>query len=250
MRPSTRVLTLALAMLAPLGAAHAGGLKGSPSSMANQHAVAERERLEFLRTRREIQRLVDRGELVPVDGNVDFLVDRQVPHRFARPEVKVFLEHLAAEYRKATGTPLVVTSLIRPSTEQPRNAHPLSVHPVGMAVDLRVPRTKQARRWLERTLLAMEDDGVLDVTRERRPPHYHVAVFPQEYMASLPESERLPPLVAPALPVPTLVNTAADTAATIQPVAPPRTQDDAPLTAGAGVAMLLGAGVVARRRRR
>jgi LysM repeat protein len=36
-------------------------------------------------------------------------------------------------------------------------------------------------RWLEKTLLSLEKQGVLDVTRERRPPHYHVALFPQPY---------------------------------------------------------------------
>jgi len=95
--------------------------------------------------------------------------------------VKLFLERLGAEYRAVTGERLVVTSLTRPLSRQPRNASRLSVHPTGMAVDLRVPKSKSNRRWLERRLLALEDNVVLDVTLERHPAHYHVAVFPREY---------------------------------------------------------------------
>ena len=65
---------------------------------------------------------------------------------------------------------------------QPRNASPRSVHPTGMALDLRVPGPK-CRGWLERVLLQLEGSGVLEVSLERRPPHYHVALFPQQYAA-------------------------------------------------------------------
>jgi len=61
-----------------------------------------------------------------------------------------------------------------------------------MAVDLRVPKNKASRQWLERTLLSLEEEGVLDVTREYRPPHYHVAVFPAafgEYVAPMEAAE-------------------------------------------------------------
>jgi hypothetical protein len=97
--------------------------------------------------------------------------------------VRELLERLAAEFRAATGEQLVVTSLIRVTRWQPRNAHKLSVHPTGMAFDLHVPSTPTARAWLERTLLSLEDQGVLDATRERKPRHYHVAVFPAGYHA-------------------------------------------------------------------
>lgn len=247
-RPA-RFAALALAMLVPLAAARAGELRGSPMSMANQHAVAERERLEFLRTRRGIEALVANGELVPVEGNADFVVDAQVPHRFARPEILTFLERLGAQYRAATGHPLVVTSLVRASAEQPPNAHRLSVHPAGMAVDFRVPANATHRAWLERTLLALEDDGVLDVTRERRPPHYHVAVFPAEYMARVAASARADSARVAAATVRTMNPTLA--AAEPAPVA--REQglaESAPPLASAGLAgMLFGAVLVVRRSR-
>jgi hypothetical protein len=52
-----------------------------------------------------------------------------------------------------------------------------------MAVDLRVSSRKACRSWLEGRLLEMEEEGLLDVTREKHPSHYHVAVFPSPFMA-------------------------------------------------------------------
>ena len=37
------------------------------------------------------------------------------------------------------------------------------------------------RSWLENVLLSLEKTGVLEATRESRPPHYHIALFPRPY---------------------------------------------------------------------
>ena len=179
------LLSALLALVARPAAADGtrAALGGSLTSMARQHGVAVQESYPFLGTGRELARLVEAGELVPVDGNADYAVASFVTHRFARPEIRRFVERLAAQYHAATGERLVVTSLVRPESEQPVNAHRLSVHPAGMAVDLRVSQRAASRAWLERTLLTLEQEGVLDVTREHRPPHYHVAVFPSAYAA-------------------------------------------------------------------
>jgi hypothetical protein len=95
--------------------------------------------------------------------------------------MKIFLERLGEQYVEGCGERLVVTSLVRPTSEQPRNSHPLSVHPAGMAADLRVSSNGACREWLESTLLALESRSLLDVTREHHPPHYHVALFTEAY---------------------------------------------------------------------
>ncbi|HTE17785.1 MAG TPA: hypothetical protein VK689_05310, partial [Armatimonadota bacterium] len=66
-------------------------------------------------------------------------------------------------------------------SEQPGNAHKLSVHPAGMAVDFRISKNAACQKWFEKALLAMEQKDVLDATRERNPPHYHVAVYAGAY---------------------------------------------------------------------
>jgi hypothetical protein len=161
--------------------AHAGTLRGSSSSMKQQHEIAVDEDLTFSRKASQIKHLVDSGGLVAVEGNQDFSLSR-VSFPYARPEILLFIQHLAARYHADNGEKLIVTSLVRPTDLQPRNAHKLSVHPAGMAVDFRIPSTASERSWLEKALLGLENAGVLDVTREHTPPHYHVAVFPAEYV--------------------------------------------------------------------
>ena len=75
----------------------------------------------------------------------------------------------------------MITSLTRPADSQPRNASSRSVHPTGMALDIRRHNTPACRQWLDRVLLSLEKSKVLEATLEKRPPHYHIAVFPLEY---------------------------------------------------------------------
>ena len=160
--------------------AWAQSLRGSPASLDRQNTIARQHDFTYLRTRPHVQRFVGLGLLVPVRRTADTeLVAVSFP--YARPEVKLFIDRLSSQYRAACGEPLVVTSLTRPSTNQPRNASPRSVHPTGMALDIRMSRNSACRRWLESTLLSLERARVLEATRERRPPHYHVAIYPQQY---------------------------------------------------------------------
>lgn len=158
-------------------------LWGSEASMSRQHRVAQELDLTFVRSHFDFPRLLGEGSLVALSGNADYEVIAEYP--FARPEVRLFVERIADQYHRATGEKLVVTSLARPTTRQPRNSHPLSVHPAGLAIDLRMSSSARAREWLEDTLLKLEEAGLLDVTRERHPPHYHIALFPISYLSYL-----------------------------------------------------------------
>ena len=182
MNSRARAMMLALLSVMPLASARADGaeLGGSMSSMRRQYQVAKQNDFTFLRTAAQVREFVREDRLQPLVTNGNLVVNN-VSFPYARPAVKLFVERLAEQYREATGERLVVTSLTRPLSRQPRNAHDLSVHPAGMAVDLRIPRDGKARAWLESVLLQLEGRGVLDATRERRPPHYHVAVFPDRY---------------------------------------------------------------------
>jgi hypothetical protein len=162
------------------GTAYADDLSGSPASMEAQHEAAVDADYSFLRQAADVERLVKLGRLVEVKGNADYTLSK-VSFPYTRPEVLSFIEHLAVEYRRIANAKLVVTSLTRPTSLQPRNAHDLSVHPAGMAVDFRMPANAEARSWLEQRLLELEQAEAIDVTRERNPPHYHVAVFADRY---------------------------------------------------------------------
>jgi hypothetical protein len=155
-------------------------LRGSPASMERQRAVADRHGLPSAATLDDLERLREEGHLVEVPGAATYEVASWV-FPYAVPEVRRFVERLAGRYVEACGEPLVVTSLTRPLSEQPPNAHALSVHPNGMAADFRIPRNPACREWIEAEFLDLEERGVIDATRERAPPHYHVAVFPEAF---------------------------------------------------------------------
>lgn len=194
------VLTVATALSAGADTVPVS-LSGSPESMARQHRVAVESGFRFLHTPAEVRRALAAGELVRVRGGRNFAVKHSA-EAVTRPEVAHFVDRFSARYRSACGEPLVVTSLTRPRTRQPRNAHPLSVHPAGMAMDLRVPRRAPCRRWMERALLELEHQGLLDATLERSPLHFHVALFPGPYLASMDAEMSVQPRVveAPAAP--------------------------------------------------
>jgi len=183
MRPAL-VITVSSLLLASAAGMPAQTLNGSRFAMQRQNEIARAEDLTFLRNAAHIRRFVSLGLLVPVAGNTDYELD-EVSFPYGRPALKTFVTRLARQYRQACGERLVITSLTRPLSEQPRNASDLSVHPAGMAVDLRVSRKRSCERWLASTLLSLEDKSVLEATRERRPPHFHVALFPDAYLRYL-----------------------------------------------------------------
>ena len=175
-----RWIIIVIACVLAMPAAEAAGLRGTTSSLDRQNAQARDHDFTFVKTKSQLQYFVNNGWLVPVSSNhVYFLKGVSFP--YARPQVKLFIERLGRQYSAACGEKLGVTSLTRPRNYQPRNASPRSVHPTGMALDLRRPSNRGCRAWLERVLLSLEQQGVIEATYERRPPHYHIAVYPQPY---------------------------------------------------------------------
>jgi hypothetical protein len=185
-----REIVTALLVLTPLapGLVGAQSLRGSAAKLSLQNEMAEEHDFTFLRTPAQVRTFVELGLLVPVRPNADFEL-HQVSFPYGRPEVSLFVDRLASQYHQACGEKLVVTSLTRPISEQPRNASDRSVHPTGMAVDLRRSNDRRCRSWLENTLTQLDGTGVLDATRESRPPHYHVVIFPKQYAAHVSRLE-------------------------------------------------------------
>lgn len=187
-------------------------LKGSRASMERQYQEAVNLGYTFMKTSSAVTKFVESGYLVRVSSNGHFEL-HNVSYPYVRPAVKTFVERLGSQYFAACGEKMTVTSLTRPIDKQPANAAQDSVHPTGMAVDLRIPQAGKCRSWLESTLLELESTDVLDVTRERNPPHYHVAVFPQSYERYVAGVSARPAAVAtPAAsaPTPVVIATAAE----------------------------------------
>jgi hypothetical protein len=175
-----------LLMFSGVSGLYAQALRGSTTAMRKQNNIAHEQDYSFLRSAGDVREFVEKGLLVPVRSSSAFkLADVSFP--YTRPAVKTFIERIAPQYKSACGEKLVITSLTRPLSRQPRNASHLSVHPAGMALDLRTSRRSSCRKWLEGTLLSLESKGLLEATRERRPSHYHVAIFPAAYLSYVTE---------------------------------------------------------------
>jgi len=174
------MVVLAVGFFSAPGPASGQSLRGSARSVDHQFRMAQDHDFTFLESPGQVDRFVQAGYLVPVRANRYFEL-RGVSYPYARPETRTFILRLSEQYRKACGEKLVVTSLTRPLSRQPNNASSRSVHPTGMAVDIRRTNNMACRSWLESVLLSLERAGVLEATREARPPHYHVALFPRPY---------------------------------------------------------------------
>jgi hypothetical protein len=156
-------------------------LEGSKAAVDSAYAKAKAEGLDFLQTGDSIREYVKKGYRVAVMESSHLLL-HDVGYPYAVPAVELFARRLAAQYVANCGQRLVVTSLMRPLDEPEKNGSKYTVHPTGMAIDLRIPGG-ECRTWLEGTLLFLEGERVLDATREKGPPHYHVVVYPTEYTA-------------------------------------------------------------------
>lgn len=218
-----RVLLAAILLGSTAASSSAQSLRGSSRSLTIQNQQALAHDFTYLATPSQVQRFVDLGYLVPVRGNRNYRI-HQVSFPYARPEVRTFVERLASQYRRACGETLVVTSLTRPLSRQPRNASNRTVHPTGMALDLRRPNNGVCRGWLENVLVSLEANGVLEATRESRPPHFHIALFPSPYARYVDgletrvaqATEETPPAEAPSSTL--AVSESEVAAAVIEPV--------------------------------
>lgn len=150
-------------------------LRGSRGAVEQAYVAARSIGLPFLRSRGEVARHAEEGELVRIASTRDYRL-RGVTAPYLRPATRDFLASFGARYRRACGEPLTVTSAVRPTSVRLPNASDLSVHPTGMAVDLRVPRGS-CRGWMRDALLDLERGGTVQATEERRPAHFHIVVL-------------------------------------------------------------------------
>jgi len=173
---ATALVTIAVCNL------DAQNLKGSAASVEKMYSAAVQNDFEFLKTSSSVSAAVTKGNLVRLSGNADYELDTEVQFPFLMSEVRTFVERLGYQYRAACGERLVVTGAARPLDMKLANGSEFSVHPTGMAVDLRrIGLSSKCLNWLRATLIALEKAGVLEATEERRPQHFHVAVFPTPY---------------------------------------------------------------------
>jgi hypothetical protein len=188
-RRPVSISLVAVAMIAAVALPSAGGaqsLRGSRAAVLRVFERASDRGLHFYRTSTGVQTAAAKGRFVRLAGNGNYRT-HGVSHPYVTPTTLTFVERLGQQYRGACGEQMVVTSAIRPLSNQPRNSSDQSVHPTGIAIDLRKP-TGKCLTWLRGTLLSLEKRGLIDGTEEYGPPHFHVAVLPAAYERYLAQS--------------------------------------------------------------
>ena len=160
--------------------AEAQSLRGSRTSVDLMYRQARSHELHFYETSAGVRRAAARGDFVRLSGNANYQLG-SVSHPYVLPTTETFVNRLGAQYRAACGEKLVVTSAVRPKSQRLANSVAKSVHPTGMAIDLRKPTKASCLSWLRKTLSHLDGTGAIEATEEYRPPHFHVAVFPQPY---------------------------------------------------------------------
>lgn len=151
-------------------------LRGSKAAVDRAYEAAKEEGLDFAPSRGAIERGAAEGAYVRLPQSTASFRLRGVAVPYVRPETHAFLTAFAAEYRRACGEPLTVTSAMRPTSVHLANSVEKTVHPTGMAVDLRAPRNG-CIGWMRTALIGYERQGVVEATEEHRPAHFHVAVL-------------------------------------------------------------------------
>lgn len=179
MHKAIPVCALALCFAVPGGAA-AQSLKGSPASIDRMYHQARAQELAFHETSSGVRRAYDAGTLVRLSASEHYQL-KDVSQPYVLPATRTFVQRLAAQYHEQCGEKLVITSGTRPQSMRLANSTSKTVHPTGMAVDLRKPTRARCLSWLRSALSSLEGQGVLEATEERNPPHFHVAVFPEQY---------------------------------------------------------------------
>jgi murein DD-endopeptidase MepM/ murein hydrolase activator NlpD len=171
-------------------AALAAPIPASRGHLRRENARADADRLSRVRARRDLERFVRAGLLVPVpEAGPGFRVGDVPPwRRVARPWARLFLEHLGQAVHVLFDGRLRVTDLTRTEAVQAAlaewngNAAPArgpvaSTHLTGAAIDLsKVEHSDAEIAWLRLVLTRLSRQGLVTAIEEFAQPHFHVLV--------------------------------------------------------------------------
>ena len=139
---------VAAALLVALTAAPASSqsLRGSAASLDLQNRVAGEHDFTFIDTGRRVRIFASEGWLVRVRPGRDFQL-YSVSFPYARPEVALFVERLAGQYRAALDTPHVRYSVCAEPEQRDNKSTGRHIE----RISIRPPSGRFARRTMEIT---------------------------------------------------------------------------------------------------
>ncbi|MGB7266852.1 MAG: DUF5715 family protein [Terracidiphilus sp.] len=184
-------------------------LRGSLASLERQNERLDAEGLERIEDEDDLQSRIADKLLVPVPASSALTVNANLPvnHRYCRPWTARFLADLARAHAALFHRPLQVNSAVRTVEYQKRlmeingNAAPaegdiVSPHVTGATVDIAKQGLSRAEiAWMRRRLLALQDEGKIDVEEEFQQACFHITVY--ETYAPPRRTRRASPATSP-----------------------------------------------------
>jgi hypothetical protein len=169
-------------------------LRGSYDSMLRQNEEIDRLLLPRIQNDDELHEMILRQELIELSDSDGIVMapNLDVTRRYARPWTRQFVYDLGDAFHAQFGRQLQITSAVRTVEQQKklrrrnRNAAPIegevaSSHLAGTTVDIgKRGLTRKQKKWLERYLKELVDQGLIEAAEERRQACFHVMVL-QKY---------------------------------------------------------------------
>lgn len=180
-------------------------LRGTHASLVRQDARDRAEGLTRIKNQAELMELVRDRELISLPLNSDIQADPRLAYdrRYTRPWTADFLRDVGIAFMRRFGTPLVITSAVRPASYQEQlryrngNAAPVngiiaSPHEFGASIDIgKKGMTAEEKAWMRGYLLPLQQAGQLDVEEEFYEACFHITVYKTYVPAPMgqPQSE-------------------------------------------------------------
>jgi hypothetical protein len=165
-------------------------LHGSHDSLVRQNEEIDRLGLPRIADDQQLQNLKQHHLLVPIRESRMLSIHPQLApeNRYCKSWTRDFLNDLAAAHFRQFHTPIQVNSAVRTEAQQERlrrynhNAAPASgdtesSHVAGLTVDVsRRGMGRSERKWMEKYLLGLKQQGLIETAEERREPVFHIMV--------------------------------------------------------------------------
>lgn len=175
-------------------------LKGSLESLVRQNEKTEADGLERIEDDSDLDDRIARGMLVPVPTSAALTINGNLPQdrRYCRPWTATFLTDLARAHQALFHSAFEVSSAVRTVDYQKRlkgingNAAAaegdiVSPHVTGATIDI-AKHDMSAREiyWMRGRLLALQNEGKIDVEEEFQQACFHITVY-KSYASARPE---------------------------------------------------------------
>ena len=183
---SFAVVSLRATRISPVAPLH-----GSLASLIRQNERTDADHLERIENDADLRDRIARGMLVPVPTSAALAINQDLPsdHRYCRPWTARFLADLSRAHNAVFHRPLEVSSAVRTVDYQKRlmgvngNAAPaegdvVSPHVTGATIDIaKGGLTRREVYWMRSRLLALQQQGKLDVEEEVQQACFHITVY-------------------------------------------------------------------------